>query len=596
MSRRARFLVVVAAVLCVCGSAWGQKANSPNPADGATDVIQPLLRWTAGSTAVFHDVYFGTTPELGPDQLVAPKQAVALYWHPFGIEPGTTYYWRVDEMEADGVTIHTGDVWSFLAQPLTAFMPDPADGSNEALLAPNLTWLAGQTAQKHHVYFSADKAAVTDGAAEADRGLMSEPNFAPGELQPVTTYYWRIDEVLPGDVERAGLLWSFTTILAIDDFESYTDDEGSRIYESWIDGWVNNTGSTVGYVEAPFAEQKIVHSGAQSMPLDYDNVSAPHYSEAELDFGASQNWAAGGADTLTLFIKGQAADFEIPFVDAPPVIDGEVDDIWSMASVHKMETTINGDPPTGSVDFSGQFRVLYDAENLYALVDVNDDILMNDSPNNWRDDSVELYIDGDNSKGPAPLSGLARQHTFGWTTAEMQGTNNNPAGVAHGQVDTPTGWRVEIKLPWQSLISSDAPAGQLIGIDCFYNDDDDGGDTRESQVAWRSTVGDDWRTPASWGTAVLVAPGAAGADPVYVAIEDSANRTGVIVHPDPELAKSLDWVKWQIPLSDFADAGVKLNAVRRMYIGLGDRANPTAGSAGVLYIDDIFLTKPAPTE
>ena len=32
------------------------------------------------------------------------------------------------------------------------------------------------------------------------------------------------------------------------------------------------SGSTVGYMTAPFAEQTIVHGGKQSMPLAYDNT------------------------------------------------------------------------------------------------------------------------------------------------------------------------------------------------------------------------------------------------------------------------------------------------------------------------------------
>ena len=44
-------------------------------------------------------------------------------------------------------------------------------------------------------------------------------------------------------------------------------------FDTWHDGWVNNTGSTVGYLTAPFAEQTIVLVGRQAMPLAYDNTS-----------------------------------------------------------------------------------------------------------------------------------------------------------------------------------------------------------------------------------------------------------------------------------------------------------------------------------
>jgi len=87
-------------------------ALNPDPADGAENVATPLVKWTAGSTAAFHDVYFGTNPTPGHAEFKG-RQAFTMYHHMPGLTPETTYYWRVDEVEDDGVTIHTGDVWSF---------------------------------------------------------------------------------------------------------------------------------------------------------------------------------------------------------------------------------------------------------------------------------------------------------------------------------------------------------------------------------------------------------------------------------------------------------------------------------------------------
>ena len=71
----------------------------------------------------------------------------------------------------------------------------------------------------------------------------------------------------------------------MDDFESYIDKAGNRIYDTWVDGLGGNgTGSQVGYWQAPFAEQTIVHGGKQSMPFEYNNVKAPYYSEATRTF------------------------------------------------------------------------------------------------------------------------------------------------------------------------------------------------------------------------------------------------------------------------------------------------------------------------
>jgi len=284
------------------------KAENPSPADGALAVTMPLLQWGAGDNALFHNVYLGTSAPLTEANLVGSRQMFTMLYYVQGLQPGTTYYWRVDEIEKDGVTVHAGDTWSFVAQALTAYYPNPADGAVDAAPAPMLTWLPGQTAIKHHVYFGDSSDAVSQGAAGADKGEVKDPNFAPGALESLTTYYWRVDETPAGGAARTGPMWKFTTCLSVDDFESYTDDEGSRIYETWVDGWTNGTGSTVGYTQAPFAEQTIVHGGKQSMPLDYNNVKSPFYSEAEREFSPVQDWTAGGASTLILYVRGRAGN------------------------------------------------------------------------------------------------------------------------------------------------------------------------------------------------------------------------------------------------------------------------------------------------
>jgi hypothetical protein len=287
-------------------------AREPNPADGATAVLVPLLRWTAGDGALLHDVHLGTSPDLGPADLVASHTPIAMHYYTRGLEAGATYYWRVDEIAADGQTVCTGNVWSFTAQAQTAYRPDPADGASATSPAAILTWMPGISATKHHVYFGESLEAVKQGAAAVDKGTLTETRFTPGTLEGLRTYYWRVDEVGAADSVKNGPVWSFTTYLPVDDFESYTNDLGSAIFDAWIDGWTNSTGSTVGYTQAPFAEQKIVHDGKQSMPLDYNNVKSPFYSEAEREFAPAQDWTVGDAGTLVLFVRGRVGNGPAP--------------------------------------------------------------------------------------------------------------------------------------------------------------------------------------------------------------------------------------------------------------------------------------------
>jgi hypothetical protein len=290
------------------------KARKPDPANGALGVAMPLLQWTPGGTALFHNVYVGTSPDLTDADLKSARSPMAMYYHLAGFTPGATYYWRVDEIEKDMVTIHTGDVWSFTMQDVVAYHPGPADKANDASQSPTLTWLPGQGATKHQVFFGDSLDAVTQGAAGTDKGTLAlaETSFAPGALEGLTTYYWRVDEILTSGT-KTGAVWSFTTSLSVDDFESYTDELGSAIFDTWIDGLTNGlSGSIVGNATAPFAEQGIVHGGLQSMPLDFNNVNSPFFSETERELAPTMDWTASGADTLVLFVRGTPGNKAAP--------------------------------------------------------------------------------------------------------------------------------------------------------------------------------------------------------------------------------------------------------------------------------------------
>jgi hypothetical protein len=68
--------------------------------------------------------------------------------------------------------------------------------------------------------------------------------------------------------------------------------------------------------------------------------------------------------------------------------------------------------------------------------------------------------------------------------------------------------------------------------------------------------------------------------PVYLAPR-IAGKTAVVTHPDANAYRSTKWLTWKIPLSTFSDAGVKVNAIKTLYIGVGDRGDRRADREAV---------------
>jgi len=186
-------------------------AKNPDPASGAQNVTSPLFQWTAGDGAIFHQVYIGTKPTLGPADMAGGPIPMTMYFHVPGLIPGTTYYWRVDETAADG-TVTTGPVWSFLAMPVAAYSPSPADGGVWQRNDTTIRWKAGSGAVSHKVYGGADKATVAAGDPSVLLGTQAETSFTLGNLAPLTVYYWRVDEADPVGGVVPGPVWTINVV------------------------------------------------------------------------------------------------------------------------------------------------------------------------------------------------------------------------------------------------------------------------------------------------------------------------------------------------------------------------------------------------
>ena len=209
-----------------------------------------------------------------------------------------------------------------------------------------------------------------------------------------------------------------------------------------------------------------------------------------------------------------------------PGIDGEVDEAWARVPINKLENVVmsfgsgeKASRPSSPEDLSADFRAMWDSDNLYLLVDVTDDKLVNDTdPVNaitlpsgsqaipwWYDDSIEVYLDADNAK-TAQYGAHDAQFRFNWGEKPVlrvynQNTEIHPEGVKFAMVKTDKGYRLETSIPWKDFAVKPS-AGATVGLDVEVNDDDDGG-ARDSKITWHDKNDNAWQNPQTFGNAVL---------------------------------------------------------------------------------------------
>jgi hypothetical protein len=165
------------------------KAANPNPAAGATGVATTNdLSWTAGSGATSHNVYFGTT---SPG--TSRGNQTATTYDTGTMANTTTYYWRIDEQNANGIT--TGTVWSFTTQGTVVvnrlkgpYLIYPNNNTQMTVL-----WQVDVTAGCT-IAWGTDTSYSTGNAGTTEYGTASnhQHKYNITGLTPGTHYYYRV--------------------------------------------------------------------------------------------------------------------------------------------------------------------------------------------------------------------------------------------------------------------------------------------------------------------------------------------------------------------------------------------------------------------
>jgi len=449
-----------------------------------------------------------------------------------------------------------------------------------------LTWRAGREAAYHRIYFSTDEQAVADGTAWTQ--TVEDNRLDLGTLELGTTYYCRVDEVNEAAVPSVweGDVWSFTTseYLVVDDFESYTDDIEAEetIWQAWIDGQTTEqSGSTVGYWDAPFAERTIVHGGRQSMPFEYNNVDTPFYSEAELEISPAQNWTSNGADTLSLWVRGNPISF-VESASGGITMSGGGADIWDVADEFRFACK----------SLAGNGSIVAKIESLG-----NTDV--------WAKAAIMIRdsLDPGAKNATAYVTADGR---VGWQfrlldAGTSDSTRSEPAAITlpHWLRLTRTGNTIKAEhssngVAWEPMTEAANPTEPTardivmnstvyIGLAVTSHNVDAVTTAQFSDVVTTGTVTGVWQAHEIGVSQPVNDPAE-----FYVTIQDGAGKTATVT--EPTLVTASDWTQWKIPLSSLT--GVNTAAVRKLILGVDSRNSAVKGH-GMIYIDDIGFGHPA---
>ena len=491
-------------------------------------------------------------------------------------------------------------VQAMRGDPLLAWNPQPKAGANVDIRdAATLIWSPGETAVQHDVYVGTDKAAVkTAGVSSPEyKGRQTGTSFSSAGVVAFGggSYFWRIDEVeADGTTVHKGSVWGFTVpdYLIVDEFEDYTNNSPYRVFQTWIDGWGfspddffptgnagNGTGALVGYdpTSGDIMETRIVHGGKQSMPVEYNNIITPYYSETERTWKSPQDWTLNDVNTLSLWFQGNP----IAYTDNGSVVTmtASGNDIWGSADQFRFAyKKLTGDGSIvvkvnslqmtdGWAKAGVMIRESLAAESAHAATVVTPSYGVSFP---WRAFTGDASSQVNQTGVKAPY----------WVRLTRTGNTFKAEHSADGKT-------------W-SIIGADATLSQhditmsssvYIGL-CLTSHNAGAITTAEfSDIQTTGAVTGDWQV-AEIG---FDHPGN-DPDTFYVALQDNAGKLAVVNNPDANATVALEWTQWKIPLSQFT--GVNAKAIKKMYIGVGDRKAPSADGSGKLYIDDIHVIKP----
>ncbi|MDP8207312.1 MAG: SUMF1/EgtB/PvdO family nonheme iron enzyme [Candidatus Electryonea clarkiae] len=194
----------------------------PYPDNGAEDVaLNDTLSWTCSDPeedSLTYDVLFGTNEQ--QLETISSEQTETEYFID-DLEFSTTYYWQIvaqDNHENETSSL----IWSFTTlanqPPAEPSIPYPEDDAEDVALDDTLSWTCSDPENDPITYYI--YLGIEEDPPLVDSTDHPDTSYILGELEPLSTYYWKIRAIDSYDNETESSIWSFSTGDIYPGFES----------------------------------------------------------------------------------------------------------------------------------------------------------------------------------------------------------------------------------------------------------------------------------------------------------------------------------------------------------------------------------------
>lgn len=238
-------------------------------------------------------------------------------------------------------------------------------------------------------------------------------------------------------------------------------------------------------------------AGDASLASSTDLTGNARPQSGAVDLGAFEGAVAG----VGPIAPNRVFEGGIPSTSFPININGLKDAVYTGKT-----TPINREIAgriSSAEDLTATWTATWDETMLYLFIDVIDNRLRNDSANPEDDDSVEIFIDADNSRGDS-YDGINDFHyVLGWNDeAVIERSLNAVEGVMVSQSSGFTNYTKEVAIPWTTLGITPGD-GVLLGLDFHINDDDNEGEA-DGTLSWQDREDEAGVKPAVFGNGRLL--------------------------------------------------------------------------------------------